>query len=204
MNIKRLTSVLTLSLLLTACSGQNKTNNNMKANNNTSNQNKVEESTNDNTANKADNQTENDLSFLYLNSSTKLSAEEATNVLLEKYPNAKIKDISYESEDFVYEVTGVDGKDKYEVYVNPSTAEVIKEEKDTENENDFLNKDQIAKVETLIQKAIDDANGDYKVKEYELDIDDEICKLDLEIQNSDGSKLEYTFNVDNGEIIEKE
>ena len=203
MNIKKLTGVITMGLLLTAC---NKADNAATVNNSpekTENNTKVESNVTNNTA-----ATTNDKAVtsntgidytsdsLYANPNVKLTAKEAADVLLAKYPNAKIKDISFDSDTFEYEVTGIDGTTEYEIEINPETGDIIRESQESENEKFFLSDEQILNVEKLLEVAVNHSGNDFKVNEYDISFDDGICELEIELRNANGAEVEYRYNVD--------
>ncbi|WP_019131907.1 PepSY domain-containing protein [Peptoniphilus obesi] len=203
MNIKKLTGVITMGLLLTAC---NKADNAATVNNSpekTENNTKVESNVTNNTS-----ATTNDKAVtsntgidytsdsLYANPNVKLTAKEAADVLLAKYPNAKIKDISFDSDTFEYEVTGIDGTTEYELEINPETGDIIRESQESENEKFFLSDEQILKVEKLLEVAVNHSGNDFKVNEYGISFDDGICELEIELKNADGAEVEYKYDVD--------
>lgn len=200
MNIKKLTGVITMGLLLTAC---NKANDNATVNNAndmTENNTKVESNVN-NTSKTTNNKTQaNGLDYtsdsLYANPNVKLTAKEAADLLLAKYPNAKIKDISFDSDTFEYEVTGIDGTTEYELEINPETGDIIRESQESENEKFFLSDEQILKVEKLLEVAVNHSGNDFKVNEYDISFDDGICELEIELRNADGAEVEYKYDVD--------
>ena len=200
MNIKKLTGVITMGLLLTAC---NKANDNATVNNaNDMKENNTKVESNVNTTSKTtNNKTQaNGIDYtsdsLYANPNVKLTAKEAADVLLAKYPNAKIKDISFDVDSFEYEVTGIDGTTEYELEINPETGDIIRESQENENEKLFLSDEQILKVEKLLEIAVNHSGNAFKVTEYDISFDDGICELEIELKNADGAQVEYKYNVD--------
>lgn len=200
MNIKKLTGVITMGLLLTAC---NKANDNAAVNNANDmkeNNTKVESNVT-NTSKTTNNKTQaNGIDYtsdsLYANPNVKLTAKEAADVLLAKYPNAKIKDISFDVDSFEYEVTGIDGTTECELEINPETGDIIRESQENENEKLFLSDEQILKVEKLLEIAVNHSGNAFKVTEYDISFDDGICELEIELKNADGAKVEYKYDVD--------
>lgn len=200
MNIKKLASVITMGLLLTACNKTNDTATVNNANDMTENNTKVESNVN-NTSKATNNAAAaNGIDYtsdsLYANPNVKLTAKEAADVLLAKYPNAKIKDISFDSDTFEYEVTGIDGTTEYELEINPETGDIIRESQESENEKFFLSDEQILKVEKLLEVAVNHSGNDFKVNEYDISFDDGICELEIELRNADGAEVEYRYDVD--------
>ena len=208
MNIKKLTGVITMGLLLTAC---NKANDNTAVNNandKTENNTKVESNVTDNTAASTNDKVATSNAgidytsdSLYANPNVKLTAKEAADVLITKYPNAKIKDISFDVTSFEYEVTGIDGTTEYELEINPETGDIIRESQESENEKFFLSDEQILKVEKLLEVAVNHSGDTFKVTEYDISFDDGICELEIELKNADGAKVEYKYNVDTESAI---
>lgn len=203
MNIKKLTGIITMGLLLTAC---NKANDNAAVNNANDmkeNNTKVESNVTNNTAASTNDKVATSNAgidytsdSLYANPNVKLTAKEAADVLLAKYPNAKIKDISFDVDSFEYEVTGIDGTTEYELEINPETGDIIRESQENENEKLFLSDEQILKVEKLLEIAVNHSGNAFKVTEYDISFDDGICELEIELKNADGAKVEYKYDVD--------
>ncbi len=212
MNLKKLLAVVPLSLALVACGGKNAStsentapdkNNTAQATEEKTENNTTENQITDETKNADEKQTDT-LSSIYVNAATKLTGSDAALIFTEKYPDAQIEAIEYDTEEYKYEISAKDADKEYEMKINPETGEVISEEFENDRDDDkFLDFEQIAKAEDLLHKALSDAGEGFLVKSWDMDFDDNIYKIDIELKNSN-SEIEYSYNVDTGDLVEKD
>lgn len=59
-------------------------------------------------------------------------------------------------------------------------------------------------IDDLVNKSIAQAGQDYLLKDYSLYFDDGISKFDVELENSQGKEAEFTYNLESGELLEKD
>lgn len=143
------------------------------------------------------------------NSGIAIHAEEAINIFLEKYPEAKIDELSFEKEGstFYHKIEGYDGSSEYELVIDAKDGSIIKEEvdgDDDDDDNEALNLDLVKDIQSLIDMALADAGSDYYFKSYDVDYDDGINKLEVELKKESGEDLEYKYNLETKELIEKD
>ncbi len=135
--------------------------------------------------------------------------EEVFDIFLDNYPNTKITQIQLDKDmgSFVYKVEGFEGDTEYELEINPVDSTIVREDMDTEFDgiDDLeITREHAEKVMDLVDQALADAEADTTVKEWTLDMDDGIAKLEVELDQPGFDDIEYTFNVDTGEIIERD
>lgn len=202
---KKIVAILGLSLVLTACGNKNTNNNQNNSNNNLGN--KIENAVmpEDKVADEKRMADGKNISY----EDIKLTPEEAAKIFREKFADVKLKDISLEKEynSYVYKLSGETQTEEYEIEVNPVTAEIIKEytEKDKDFVDDFeiLDED-LVKINPLIEKALADAGEGYTFYEWDIEVDDGRKELNVELKESSGKDVEYKYNVETEELIEKD
>lgn len=204
---KKLILILGLSFVLTACGNKNVAN---KTDNNQNIGNKIENAVNidnDNTKDIQELRMANGKNIAYEDITIK--AEEAARIFKNDKPNVNLKDISLEIEanSYVYKLSGVTETEEYEIEINPVTGDIIKTE--TEKDRDLvegfeINDDHLAKIDPIIEKALVDAGEEYSFYEWDIEVDDGRIELNVELRDKSGKDIEYKYNVENEELIEKE
>lgn len=134
--------------------------------------------------------------------------EEIYDIFLDNYPEALVTKIQLDKEmnEFVYKVEGYEGKTEYELKINPMDSSIIKESTDTDDDHDEMEitREQVAKVMDLVDLALSEAGEEAKLKEWTIDEDDGIIKLEVEMDTDGLADMEYTYNIETGELIEKD
>ncbi|CDZ74544.1 Hypothetical protein ING2D1G_0359 [Peptoniphilus sp. ING2-D1G] len=211
MNIKGLLAIVPLSLALVACGGKDTSNTANVSNTDDNSAPQVTEPKTENTKNNAaqnqnvDEKTAEVGNSIYVNASTKLTGADAAKIFSDKYPNAQIESVEYDTEEYKYEISAKDAEKEYEIKINPESGEIIAEEFENDRDDDeFLTTEQIAKAEDFLNKAVLNSGEGFLVKSWDMDIDDGICEIDIELKGDGGSEMEYKYNVDTAELIEKE
>lgn len=138
-----------------------------------------------------------------------IHTKEAINLFLEKYPDAKIDEISFEKEGstFYHIIEGFDGSSEYELVIDAKDGNIIKEEvdgDDDDDDNEAIKLELVKDIQLLIDMAVADAGSDYYFKSYDVDFDDGINKLEVELKKESGEDLEYKYNLETKELIEKD
>lgn len=140
----------------------------------------------------------------YMN--VKVRPEEAFDIFMERYQNAKVEKIQLDKDDgiFIYEIEGFEGNKEYEVKINSMDGEIIKEDVETDEDMDDIEitRAQVEKVMDIVDKALKDAGEGSKLDEWTLEMDDGIAELEIEIDKKDTDDEERTYNVETGELIE--
>ncbi len=139
----------------------------------------------------------------------KVEPKEVSTVFMGKYPNAGIYELELELEDgsYIYEVKGYDSNKKYELKVNSVDGSIIKE-KVVPNEG-AINKgklvlEDVDKIQELIDRTVGDAGKDYKIKEWNLKHKNGLIIFTVEMLNDKNQEIEYKYDVNTGELLEKE
>ena len=140
----------------------------------------------------------------------KIKPEEAFDNYMEKYPNTMVTKVELDKNlgSYMYKVEGFDSEKEYEIKIHPGNGEVTKagEEKyliDDDDKEDLITKENVDKVQALVDKSLIDAGEDVKLKEWTLDVDDGIAVLEVEIDVKGSNDIEYKYNVETGNLLEK-
>lgn len=132
---------------------------------------------------------------------------EVYNIYKSKYPESKVKEIELESEYgfYVYEVEGYDRENKYELKIHPLSGEILKEKtKRNKGLQGEITKNHIEKVASLVESTLEDVNSEAYLHGWEVEYEKGIPELEVELVLEDRTKLEYQYNLDTGNLLEKE
>lgn len=140
-----------------------------------------------------------------------LSATEAYDLYISKYPDAKVEEIKLDVDSgaglTTYQVEGYSGQTKYQLKISAPDGSVIKEEteiKDDHISDGEITKDHVEKVESLVIKAIEDVGAGASLDEWSLEFENGIAQLEVEV-NVDGLEdIEYKYNLETGELLKKD
>lgn len=138
----------------------------------------------------------------------KVKPEEAVAKFKEVHADAKIESISLDNDDnkgFYYEIQGSNGAEEFEVEIDPITGDVTRDEKEKDTDSDgFIDETLVAKVMELAKKAIEDAGRDkYYNTAWKLSVEDGLNVVEVELHGHDVPELNYSYNAQTGELIEK-
>lgn len=208
---------LALSLILLSACAKNVTNTNTNKNINNTN-NKMDASqekelkNNNNRNNKTDNINNESASDKNLTKdvNVNLTKEDAFKKFNDLYPNTNINEFSF-SKDLdkklaKYEIEAYDQEREYEVEINATDSSIIRDKSKNEktSSTDIILADMLGGIDDLVNKSIAQAGQDYLLKDYSLYFDDGISKFDVELENSQGKEAEFTYNLESGELLEKD
>ena len=197
---KKLILVLGLSFVLTACGNKAE---NTKTN--TATENKTNSTVVENKTDGESKATEEVVKY----EDIKVTPEDASKIFRDNYKGVKLKDISLDNEydSYVYKVSGATETEEYEIKIHPVTSEIVKEkiEKDNEFIDDFeILSEDLAKINPLVEKALADAGEGYTLYEWDIEVDDGRKELNIELKDKSGKDVEYKYNVETEELIEKD
>ncbi len=195
-----LASSLVVALGLTACSGEDvkdsspaKDNDQIEQDNQDHDNDKIEDK--GSSANK-DLSNYNDIE-LTVNDAYNKFIEENLDVNLEKI------ELDYDDNTYFYKIEGHDGDLYHEMKINAITGDITKDEEKDKDKEDILDLKYLNKIDEFVQKSLNDSGEGFISMEWDLDIKDGIPELEVEIEREDG-ELEYTYNLDTGELLEKD
>lgn len=200
------TILLILTLLLTAC-GNKDTNKEVDNGGSQDNSKNAAEAQDEVAQNKEDGSEDTAKEEIQKHENIKISVEEAFDMYLDKYPNAKINEIEFELEDdhYEYEIEGYDGNKEYELKINANSGEILEEDEDTEDEEQGeLKRDDLGNVDKYLKEALADAGDGFWLDEYELKVKSNYTKFDIEVKNDKGDKIKYKYDFNSGELLKKE
>ncbi|MDO5754633.1 MAG: PepSY domain-containing protein [Tissierellia bacterium] len=136
-----------------------------------------------------------------------LSIQEVLDIYEHEFPNTKIKKISFDEDDSIwrYKIEGFSDTEEYEIKIDANNGEILKKEKENESENKVAIEDQqIQNIQFLVDKAIEEAGDGYFLDEWEVEEDDGIIELEITVDNEQGDDIDYVYNLETKELIEKD
>lgn len=206
---------LALSLILLSACAKNVTNTNTNKNINNTN-NKMDASqdkelkNNNNRNNKTDNINNESASDKNLTKDVNLTKEDAFKKFNDLHPNTNINEFSFSKDLYKklakYEIEAYDQEREYEVEINATDSSIIrdKSKKEKTSSTAIILADMLGGIDDLVNKSIAQAGQDFLLKDYSLYFDDGIIKFDVELENSQGKEAEFTYNLESGELLEKD
>lgn len=141
------------------------------------------------------------------NYGVKIRPEEVFDTYMEKHPDAKVRKIQLDEDNnkYVYKIKGYVGRDEYEVKIDSSNGDIIKEETDTEDdldENGEITKENVKKIEELVNKVLNDAGENSRLDEWTLKAKNGRAELEVEVDGEGTDDFEHTYDVETGELLE--
>lgn len=193
--------IVVLTITLSAC-----TSNITPNNNNTKGQGIENDSTN--ASNKSNNNQDtniNNTNAAYAD--IKVTPEKAFDIFTERYPDRNVRklQLDFEQGSYVYEVEGYDNTKEYELKIDPVDGNILKEQQDDlDNNQGEITIEDVNKIQELIGRALKDAGNGYKIDEWTLKPQNGQTIFSIEVVNDANHDIEYKFNVNTGELIEKD
>lgn len=137
-----------------------------------------------------------------------MQAVDAFDTFMDEYPDAKVSKIQLDKDmgDFLYKIEGFMENKEYELEIDPMTGDILKKEEDSDDDQDeiAISREQVKKVNDLLDNSLTDAGENAELEEWTLDEDDGVIQLELEIKQGELDDIEYTYNIDSGDLIEKD
>ena len=83
-------------------------------------------------------------------------------------------------------------------------ATILKENTDKDDDLDEMEitREQVEKVMDLVDKALSEAEDGATLKEWTIDADDGLVKLEVELDVDGFDDQERTYNIETGELLE--
>lgn len=179
---------LVLAITLSACTGNS-------PNNNSNDQ--ISKRDNANT----------DTTTNLVNEDIKLTPGEVFNIYVKKYPNVKVNKLAldFDRGSYVYEIEGYDDSNKYKLKIEPVDGKILKEEQNQrDDDTGEITVENVDKILELMDKALKDAGNNYKVDEWELKFENGQSIFEIEVVDVNDHDIEYKYNVNTMELIEKD
>lgn len=108
---------------------------------------------------------------------------------------------------YIYKVEGYKDNEEIEIKINSVNGDIIDTETDVDADLDRdpgITLANVEKIQALLDAAVLDAGAGAKVDEWTLEWDDGVLELDIDV-NLDGiGDIDYTYNLESGELIEKD
>ncbi|HLR39815.1 MAG TPA: PepSY domain-containing protein [Jeotgalicoccus sp.] len=216
--IKLTSLLLALTLTLAAC-GTSDSNSDNTSEDNSSNQ-QTEETSNDSSTEDDDNNDDANDSTENDDGDDNASPEtDSSEINLDSYDSTiedaikkaqsnfdgQLTDIGLERENnkWVYKIELESDSEEYDVSYDVNTLDIIEEEKDSENDDEY---NEYFKYEDLItfDEAITTAKSevDGKATEISTDFDDGVLYYEVSIQNQNGEDVDVIIDAKSGETVE--
>ena len=138
-----------------------------------------------------------------------LTPMDAYDLFLDLYPEMQVTEMELDKYfgSYVYKIKGYKDNEKMKVKLDPINGDII----DTDSEiEDDLGRDKeitsanVEKIQALLDKALLDAGAGASVDEWTLEWEDEILELKVEIDLMDSRDIDYSYNIESGELIKKD
>lgn len=132
----------------------------------------------------------------------KITPEQAFDKFMELHPEAKVRaiDLDKELREYQYVIEGYDEENNYEVKVNPVDGEMISDDAeavDSADQNAEITKDQLAKVDSIIDKAKAEDGSKSELDEWNISVENGKVVMDVEI-----GMTQYSYDMETEELIQ--
>lgn len=189
-------------LLLSACGSNEQTNDSGTTNDAPTGSTKVETHTNTTNTGNSSKQTKQ-LSTDDIRN-PEVSLTDAVTIFQQAHPEASIHSVDLDSNSgkVKYEISGQDATNEYEMEIDATTKEVMKDKSERENDQEgSLDFNKILSPVEAIELAsnVEQANG-YSLTGWSLEADDGIQKYNIEFKNGN-SEIDVDLNAVDGSVI---
>lgn len=203
---KILFSILIVLLFVSACA----TNTNDDINNDTGDENQAvtpneeipeEETPEDDTADKVDEK------HLKNDFSVNLDHFDIFDKFLTDYDGVQVTklELSFKDLGYVYEIEGMTSDEEIEVEYDANTGELIELERDSfDSDKNFLVREDLNQINDFFKIVFDDAGEAYHLKEWTLKDKNGEKIIEFEVVNNENNEIEYKYDYDTKELIEKD
>lgn len=138
-----------------------------------------------------------------------LTPIEAFDIYREEYPDRLVTKIELDKYfgSYVYKIEGYKDDEETEVKIEPVNGDII--DTDIELDMDLDSQEEITianveKIQEFLDKSLLDAGAGTMVDEWTLEWVDGILELEIDIDLPEGGDIDYTYNIETGELIEKD
>lgn len=136
-----------------------------------------------------------------------ITAMEAFNIYRDEYPGALIKELELDTDfgSYIYKVKGYNNEDQIKIKIDPINGDIIdRESKKVSDNKAEITLAHVEKIQGLVDKSLLDAGENSMLDEWGLDWDNGVLELEIEIDLPDSREIEYTYNIETGDLIEKD
>ena len=135
-----------------------------------------------------------------------VSLDRAVAIFMEKYPDAKIKEVDFDKDfgDYTYEIKGVVGQTEYELRIHSETEEILKEESENNDHDDdgYLSFDNLISPVETIRIAQERISTDASAFEgWKLDSNDDHGNAPVYEVEFQGHDAEVKIHAETGEVL---
>lgn len=186
--------IIVLSLALTACSIDNTQKNPAPENPNIVNQPTDKDITDDNLVQEGEEEI--------------IMPMAAINIYVEKYPNNKIKEIGLDNNlgVYTYKIEGYKNGIEYEMKIDAVNGDILYEENKKEDDLDKygdISKSDVENIGQYVNKVLENAGHGTILDEWTLKAKNGRKLLEIEVDLSNGTDIERTYDIETGELVEK-
>src|SRR5699024_7916821 len=116
--------------------------------------------------------------------------------------DGQLTDIGLERENnkWVYKIELESDSEEYDVSYDVNTLDIIEEEKDSENDNEYIKYEDLITFDEAITTAKSEVDG--KATEISTDFDDGVLYYEVSIQNQNGEDVDVIIDAKSGETVE--
>lgn len=146
-------------------------------------------------------------SYYYDDFQVGVDAEEIYNKFMDAHEGLEVSEIelSLKNNFYVYEIEGFSGSEEFEAEYDAQTGDLIQLETDTyDGDKKPLIKDDLNFIKKYFDRSFEDVGEGYHLKEWTLKHKDKMKIMEIEIVNEMNEEIEYKYNVDSDELIEKD
>ena len=138
---------------------------------------------------------------------TKIMPIAAFDLYMDKYPTTKVRKIELDSDRgiYAYKVKGYENGIEYELKLDPTNGDILKEESEKENDlekDGEITRTNVEKIEEFVNKVLQEAGEGSILDEWTLKAKNGRPIVEIEVDLPNGKDLEHTYDIETGELIE--
>lgn len=138
---------------------------------------------------------------------TKITPIAAFNLYMDKYPTTKVRKIELDSDRgiYAYKVKGYENGIEYELKLDPTNGDILKEESEKENDlekDGEITRTNVDKTEEFVDKVLQEAGEGSILDGWTLKAKNGRPIVEIEVDLPNGKDLEHTYDIETGELIE--
>ena len=126
---------------------------------------------------------------------------------VEEYQGVKVTEIelSLKNNAYVYEIEGMTSSEEIEAKYDANTGDLVQVERESYDGNkNILVREDLNQVKEFFNLVFDDAGEAYHLKEWTLKDKNGKKIIEFEVVNEDNNEIEYKYDYETKELIEKD
>lgn len=138
-----------------------------------------------------------------------VTPEDAFDKFINLHADAKVTEVKLDIkyDELEYKIEGYDSSNEYQVRIAAKSGDVksddTKELDEDDKDEGVITKDDINKINDIIDKAMKEVDENAKFKKWSLEDNDGNLEFEIEFKDKGNEDVEYIYNLESGNLKEK-